>query len=101
MNTRILQTRLPTQIEWFPCFIPFFYTDTNAAFAVTVLYTFRQPCQLVLNLRFELRHKQGLSLSPLPIGIVKQIVLIHILATQRRDIHLLVLRCPPHPTLLL
>ena len=52
----------------------------------------------MLNLRFELRHKQGLSLSPLPIGIVKQIVFIHILATQRRDIHLLVLRCPPHPT---
>ena len=31
---------LMTQIEWLPCFIPFLYTDTNAAFAVTVLFTF-------------------------------------------------------------
>lgn len=32
----------------------------------------------MLNLRFELRHKQGLSLFPLPFGVVKQIVFIHI-----------------------
>ena len=29
---------LTSQIEWFPCFIPFSYTDTNAAFIIEVLF---------------------------------------------------------------